>query len=238
MQHPRWLFLAVVLAAPAGGGAEERWAGHQVLLGARNLPILGRLETRSESFQLARVQRSEEGLRLVQQTCRMEIAPVAGVTVRFLPEGVPKMPPSVIEYVRRKDRWEGGPWVTEWNEEDVDGDGKPGATLVVEAPICGGTLYVGGFSRASTRATEKEGGIVGEMRARVGHRILGTSGGCLRLVARDSEESVSGTFAYVPVPPDATCESLLAGPWPARAPEVPPPPEKATAEPGTRRKLR
>src|SRR5690606_27773052 len=111
-------------------------------------------------------------------------------------------------------------WVTEWGEDDVDGDGNPGATVIVEAPICSGTIFVGGFSQSTTRATDKEGAIEGEMRSRVGHRILGTSGGCLRLAARDSEETVTGTFAYVPVPPGTTCESLLAGSWPVEAPEV------------------
>lgn len=220
MQRLFGLVLLAVLAAPDQGGAEELWAGHQVLLGTRKIPILGAFETRTDSFQLAVVEREEDRIVLRQRTCRMEIAPVAGVHVSFLPEGVPKMPPSIIPYVRRGTRWEGGPWLTSWSEEDVDGDGNPGATVVVEAPICGGTIFVAGQSRSTTRATEKQGGIEGEMRSRVGHTILGTSGGCLRLAARDSEEVVAGTFAYVPVPPDSTCESLLAAPWPVEAPEA------------------
>lgn len=213
--------LLAIVSLPRAGSAEELWAGHQILIGVRKLPILGELHTRTESFQLAVVERHEGEIHLKQRTCRMEIAPVAGVKVSFLPEGVPKMPSSSIIYTRRGAQWEGGPWVTEWDESDVDGDGNPGATVKVEAPICGGTLFVGGFSRSSTRATEKDGGLVGEMRSRVGHRILDTSGGCLKLAARDSEENVSGTFAYVPVPSGATCESLMAQPWPAKAPEVP-----------------
>lgn len=215
-----WFVLLAILTSPGEGEAEELWAGHQVLLGARKIPILGELQTRTESFQLAAVERQDGAIRLKQRTCRMENAPVAGVRVNFLPEGVPKMPPSIIPYTRRDGAWVGGPWVTEWGEEDVDRDGKPGATVQVEAPICGGTLYVGGFSRATTRATEREGGLEGEMRALVGHRILDTSGGCLKLAARDAEEKVSGTFAYRPVPAGSTCESLLAEPWPVKAPEV------------------
>ncbi len=213
------LLLILFSSVPARAGADELWAGHQILIGHRKLPILGLLETRTESFHLARVERHGDRLLLHQRTCRMEVAPVAGVHVRFLPEGVLRMPPSLIPYARRGERWEGGPWITEWGEEDVDGDGNPGATLVVEAPICGGTLHVGGASHASTKATEKSGGLEGEMRATVRHRLLGASSGCLRLAARDSEETVAGTFAYVPVPADATCESLLAGSWPVRAPE-------------------
>lgn len=216
-----WVLLLALVSPPGEEATKELWAGHQVLVGVRKIPILGELHTRTESFQLAMVERRAGEIRLVQQTCRMEIAPVAGVKVNFLPEGVPRMPPSTIRYTHRDGSWEGGPWVTEWGEEDVDGDGNPGATVIVEAPICGGTLFVGGFSHTSTRATEKGGGLEGEMRARVGHRILGTSGGCLRLAARDSEEKVGGTFAYLPVAPGSTCESLLAKPWPVQAPEVP-----------------
>lgn len=204
---------------PIGPG-EELWAGHQIVLGARSVPILGTLETRTDSYYLAKVRREEGAIHVSQITCKMEIARFAGVKVSFLPEGLPKMPASSFIFRESGDRWEAGPWVTEWEEEDVDHDGKPGATVNVEAPVCGGTVFLAGWSRAIARGVEKDGAIQGEMRASVGHRIIGTSSGCISLVAKDSEEKVKGTFAYRPLPTSTTCAHLLAAEWPVQAPEA------------------
>lgn len=229
--------LCLLCLVPARGLGQEMWAGHQVVKGARSVPILGTLETRTDSFYLATVERKEGEIHLSQKTCRMDIARFAGVKVSFLEEGVPKMPPSRIVYRSRGEQWEAGPWITEWQEQDVDQDGKPGATISVEAPICGGTIFVSGFSKAIARGAEGKQGLEGEIRAQVGHRILGTSGGCIKLVAKDSEETVAGTFAYTPVPADATCESLQGGGWPAKAAE-PEKPGKEAAPRKDRKRIR
>lgn len=214
-----WGIVGLVGLAATPGQGQELWVGHQVVKGARSVPILGTLETRTDSYYLATVERRDGELRLVQRTCKMEVARFAGVQVSFHEEGVRKMPPSEIFYRLDGERWIAKPWITRWDREDVDGDGHPGATVTVEAPVCGGTLHVSGYSKARAHGVEAEGRLVGELRARVGHTILGTSGGCIGLVAKDSEESVAGTFAYQPAPEGTTCESLLASPWPVRAPE-------------------
>lgn len=204
----------------------ELWAGHQATVGARRVPILGTLVTRSDTFLLATIRREGDEVRLEQQLCKLDIAPFAGVKVSLLAEGVPKMPRTPVVFRRKGVRWEAVPWSTSWNYEDVDGDGKPGATVTVEAPICGGTLFVGSNSQAVARGVEKAGGISGELKVSVEQRILQTSGGCLALVAKDTKEQVVGTFAYVPVPAGSTCESLMGSKWPAHAEPPPDPREK------------
>lgn len=212
--------IALLLVAASSAEAEEIWAGHQLVLGSRSVPILGTLETRSETYLIAKVERDGEEIRLVQKLCKLEIARFAGVRVSFLPEGVLRMPSTSVTFRKKGGTaFEAIPWSTEWNYEDVDGDGKPGATVRVEAPICGGTLYVGSTSRSMARASESKGGLSGEIRVSVAQRIIESSKGCIGLVARNSEEKMGGTFAFVPVPEGSTCESLLKESWPAKAEE-------------------
>lgn len=220
-------------AAPAG---TELWAGHQATVGARRVPILGTLVTRSDTYLLATIRREGDEVHLEQQLCKLDIARFAGVKVSLLAEGIPKMPPTDIVFHKRGARWEAVPWTTSWNYEDVDGDGKPGATVTVEAPICSGTLFVGSNSQAVARGVETAGAISGELKVSVEQRILQTSGGCLALVAKDTKEQVTGTFAYVPVPAGSTCESLLASKWPAHA--QPPPDPRENEKPRERVRIR
>jgi len=244
-----WLLGAIVVSAGIAAHADEpptkaaddpdaeMWAGHQATVGARRVPILGRLVTRSDTFLLARIRRDGDEVHLEQQLCKLDIAPFAGVKVSLLAEGLPKMPRTRITFRRKGLRWEAVPWSTSWNYEDVDQDGKPGATVRVEAPVCGGTVYVGSNSQAIARGVEKAGALSGELKVSIDQRILETSGGCLGLVAKDTKENVAGTFAYTPVPAGSTCESLLAASeWPAHA--VPPPDPKEAAPPRKRVRVR
>jgi len=218
----RWAVAALVMmVAPTGANAEEAaevWAGHQVMKGARSVPLLGSVETRTDSYFLATVQRTGDGTILLEQrTCRVEIAEAAGVQVSFLPGAAPKLPPATLLW-RRK----GGAWFTAfesgWGEEDADGDGNPGVTLQVKAPLCSGRIFVSSRSRTQLRGRERDGGLAGEARAVSDQRTLGADGVCLRTLAKDERDSVQGAFAYVPVERNATCESLLAaGAWPVRA---------------------
>jgi hypothetical protein len=208
--------------------AEEWWAGHQVTVGSRKIPLIGELQTRSDAFLLARVVRDGDALVLEQKSCRLDIAEVAGVQVAFRENG--ESAPMQIRFRREGDRYVAEPWLTAWADEDVDRDGNPGATVTVDAPICDGLLYVGGRSLTRARGEEADGTLRGEVLVDVAQKIYGTSGACLSMMAKDSEDKVRGTFAYARVPEGSTCASLLAGTWPVRAPE----PRKA-AEPAARR---
>ncbi|WP_373045685.1 hypothetical protein [Vulgatibacter sp.] len=224
MKLRRTVALALSLAAPLAAAAEEApkrelWAGHQVVVGARDVPVLGDVETRTDSFVLAEVERAADGtLKLVQRACRVAIAPAAGVKVSFLPGAEPKLPPASFALQKKGDRWYAD-FLSGWKAEDADGDGKPGATMEVDAPLCSGKLFVTSDSRTKLRGREERGGLVGETRAISDQKTLDAEGACLKMMASDTRDAVEGTFAYAPVPEGTTCEALLAGTWPVKAAE-------------------
>ena len=217
------LFAAALFLLPAVAEAEaprELWAGHQIVTGARKVPLLGDVKTRTDSFFLAQVERKADGsVKLTQQTCRVAIAPAAGVQVTFAPGTEPKLPVSTIE-LRKNGELYSASFVSGWDETDVDGDGKPGATMLVDAPVCDGRIFVRSHARTQLRGKAKDGAIAGEARAVSDQKTLDADGACLKMMATDERDSVRGTFAYVPVPAGSTCESLLAAAkWPAVASE-------------------
>lgn len=208
--------LALLLPATAGGGDAILWAGHQVMHGEIRVPLLGRVRTRSESFLLARVMRRDDGYEISQIACRVEIAPVLGARATLAPAAVQRLPATTFSLRMRDGRLHGPTWLSGWGEEDVEGDGQPGITVHVDAPLCDGELYVASSTRSTARGHEEKIGARGELKVRSISRVLGTSGGCISAFAGDSREELRGTFAYVPVPAGATCESLK-GSWPAKA---------------------
>ncbi len=231
----KWMAVVLGLLTPLGAGAEEEWwAGHQVVVGSRKIPVLGELETRSDTFVLARVVRDGDDYVLEQTSCKFEIAKVAGVRIAFPEEA--RFPPTSIRFRRDGDgaRVVAEPWVIAWAEEDVDRDGKPGATVLVDAPICDGSLFVGARSRSLARGEAADDGLHGELRVEVEQKIHGTSRTCLSMMAKDSADKLRGTFAYKRVPAGTTCASLLlGGAWPVRAEE----PRRAQ-EPPRRERIR
>jgi len=109
-----------------------------------------------------------------------------------------------------------------WASEDMDGDGKPGATFTVSGTVCSGEVYVASKSHYIVdRAQIGVHGLSGELRVEQDQHILAARGLCLRLMAGDSTESQRGTFAYAPVLPGTTCQSLAGKPWPVKAPRQP-----------------
>src|SRR5690606_9360141 len=83
--------LAASPAAPAPTGVAEIvarlfdepvvWAGHQVVEGEKKIPVLGTLETRMDSYTLARVRRSGAGFVVEQTACRVSFEKVAGTKI-------------------------------------------------------------------------------------------------------------------------------------------------------------
>lgn len=202
--------------------AASLWAGHQRLVGRRWVPVLGHLATRTDSYVLAEVEQRAGVLTLRQRTCRMDFAPVAGARFAFDRRALAHLPVAQLGFrLAAAGHWRASPWVVGWGPaDDLDGDGQPGARIEVVAPLCSGSLHVA--SRAVSVAEGRlrpGGGLVGQVGVVVTQRILAASGACLRLVARDSREQLSGFFAYTPVAVSATCERLLARGWPIRAPE-------------------
>src|SRR4051812_13408940 len=149
----------------AADKAPEFWAGHEILLGHVDLPLLGKIETRTDNYVIARVTREGDTYRLVQSACGSHTKPVLGSSVT-LPEGtITRLPPTNIEYRRTGSALIAPAWTSGWGSEDVDGDGHPGVTYDVKAPLCGGQIYAAVHNVAVARAHEGDGGhISGEVK--------------------------------------------------------------------------
>ncbi|HWB78728.1 MAG TPA: hypothetical protein VG755_27370 [Nannocystaceae bacterium] len=211
------LLLTSWLAAAADGSAgptREVWAGHQIVFGSRDVPFEGTVATRTDTFTLARVRRRDDSVELTQIACRVLVEPVAGVEVKIDAAALPR---SAMRFAKD----DAGEFVADaqlgWGEDDVDGDGNPGVTVRVQAPVCSGELYVSNQSRTRAQAAYDRDRFEGRAAVRVVQHIIDAKGACLSVVARDTDERVRGPFAFVRVAADATCEQLLRDGWPVDA---------------------
>lgn len=195
------------------------WAGHAVIIGHRTVPFLGRVEARTESFVLATVRRANGNITLSQQSCEIRLGNPAGVRLTLNKGAAARLPPVELSFEHGRDGyWHEGPSSTRWSREDVDGDGHPGLTINVDAPVCGGQLYVGLETTEISRGNfGPDGSLRGEMKARVKQDIIDSAGACLSVLARGAEDRSNGAFAYVKVAPDTTCAALSPESWPVTA---------------------
>jgi hypothetical protein len=192
------------------------WAGHQVAFGQRAIPFKGKVQTRMDSFVLARLERHGDVVELRQTACHVRFSKVAGVTVHMNATALPRtrMVFSAADDAKRALE---GRSVVAWASEDLDDDGHPGVTVRVQAPVCNGELYVANRSKTKATATIAPDRLEGRAQVHVRQTILGAEGACLSAVAKDTDEHQSGPFAYVPVPEGTTCETLLRQGWPVTA---------------------
>jgi hypothetical protein len=210
---------AMASAAPVPGRSSgvqtSSWVGHQVTLGTRWIPFKGTVRTRMDSFVLARGQWVRGRWVLTQKACAVRFSKVAGVRVHM---DARHLPQTVFSFTPRKGEpiLDGRSRVA-WNEEDVDGDGKPGMTVRVAARICSGALHVTNDSTTGATARFRADGFGGFARVRVQQRVLGAEGACLSMVADDTDERVEGPFAYAPVRDGTRCEDLSPDDWPVDA---------------------
>lgn len=210
-----WL---VALLAPPTPGV---WAGYQEVEGKREVPLLGVVKTLARTWFLAELTPTPSGgFRLTQRPCHVEFKPVMGVRVGMAPEAVPKLPPSVGTFEPEGPGFAAQGWVTAWDATDIDQDGHPGVTMRIEAPLCGGLLYVA--SQATTRARARMQGdaLEGRVQVDVKQQVLGAEGACLRQFAASEAEQVSGWFRLVPMPEGTQCPTDLAT-WPALPKQAP-----------------
>ena len=221
--NPFVLALAALLAANHEGTAAEPrievWAGHQVSNGKRKIPLYGEKETHTENYFLAEVHRTASRIEIRQKTCRIDIRPIKGVTPTMKTETIARLPKAHIVLDEKPDgSLAPTQWSTGWESEDIDADGFPGATVQISGTSCSGDVYVSSYAATSLlsgRATDD--GATGEISLHLKQKILGAKGFCLKLMAGDSDETQTGTFAYRRVDPGTTCQSLAGMPWPVKA---------------------
>jgi hypothetical protein len=195
----------------------EYWAGHQVVHGTREVPVLGTLQTQLDTYTLARVRRNDDDgtVQIDQRACKVDFTDVGGLSVYIDADALPDSR-MIFEQV------EGTPHYlmtgeVRWDEEDVDGDGNPGMSVYVDAAICSGNLHVSNKTITNARAFGDEGPFYGEVTVTVRQKILGAEGKCLKAVSEDSFERSKCSFRYVKIKADETCTSLLEAGWPVKA---------------------
>jgi hypothetical protein len=219
------LLIVAGLLAAEPGPAEPRievWAGHQVLSGKRKVPLYGEKDVRTENYLIAEVHRSATHIDIIQKSCRIDISPIKNVLANMRTETVVRLPRTRISLdLAPNGKVAGPPSSSGWGDEDVDGDGHPGATVQISGTSCSGEVYVSTQSSTTLLSSRLTGdGMIGKLSVRTRQKILGASGLCLKLFAGDSDEVQSGFFAYRRIQPGNNCRSLAGKPWPVKAEEV------------------
>lgn len=214
---------AVLLGSPVTStGTEEapitteHWAGHQVTFGTREVPVLGTLETRLDTYVIARVRRQGGTVQIDQRACKVEYGDVGGVKVYVDADALPDSR-IVFEQVEGTPHYSMSGTVN-WGEEDIDEDGNPGMKVYVDAPVCSGNLHVTNKTTTVARAfSDEDGPLYGEVTISVRQKILGAEGRCLAAMSEDSYERSKGSFKYTKIKANETCKSLLDAGWPVKA---------------------
>lgn len=191
------------------------WAGHQVSFGSRDVPFRGEITTRTDTLVLARVKLDGGTLVVFQEACAVRFGDVGGIKVSMDASGLPR---SRMAFSLQED---GKTFLAKsqvvWGKQDVDGDGNPGMTVSVDAPVCSGDLYVSNRSRTHALGHFEPKRFSGTAKVKVEQQVLGSRGRCLGAVARDTTEIVSGPFAYVQIAKGTTCGDLIRDGWPVDA---------------------
>ncbi|MFT4622726.1 MAG: hypothetical protein ACI8PZ_001382 [Myxococcota bacterium] len=207
--------LAVTPALPARA-PDALWAGTVAVLGERKVPILGTVQFRTDTNALADVWRVDGGWLLSQRTCGVHFARTAGAQLHLAEHAPAAMPLSTIHFVASGDQWLAGPWPSGWNADDHDADGEAGITVNVKAPICGkGELHVESVATSAARGAPTTGvALAGDIKVRVIQTNHSAKGICLRLLPRETDETMIGRFAYRQVALGTTCEQVTTFPDP------------------------
>lgn len=215
---PGALLLTLLAASDATPAPTELWAGHQVVVGSREVPVIGALRTQLDTFVLATVTRTAQGgVTLEQRACATRVAPVFSVDVSMSSTAIGRLPTATIVFTPAGDALRAAPWQVGWDAGDLDDDGHPGLSVQVSAPLCSGAVYVASRSRSSATAKLLADGLHGSIEVRVWQQRLGASRFCLTLGDADTEETQRGAFAYRRVASTTRCEDLSPEAWPVIA---------------------
>lgn len=150
------------------------WVLTMVLASSANVPVLGEFRTLTRSTLAVRIEDGPEGLVQTQRLCSSTINDGKGMVRTLLPPSfiaavpVARFPITVAEvdgvrtyaadFGRQAIGWTGvGDFPKTADDPrivDSDGDGHPGATVLVEAPLVGhGQVYVIQTGRTTVRGT-------------------------------------------------------------------------------------
>lgn len=189
----------------------ELWIGSLSVPGERKVPLLGKVEFRTDSHLLAVITWTDENhFRITQQTCQVKFPKSMGAQITMSDHASQRVPPASYEWSRDADKlWSAGPWPSGWDEKDHDGDAFPGITFEVAAPFCGGDLYVASSAQQTAQGRrEPNGHLKATIDVHVEQTILGARGPCLNLMARDTTDWMHGHFLLHPLDADTRQQIL------------------------------
>ncbi|MBT3219046.1 MAG: hypothetical protein HN348_08140 [Proteobacteria bacterium] len=193
----------------------ELWAGRIAVFGIRKIPFLGKVEFRTDNYLLSEVTRADGMVSLEQKVCKIVFEKAAGAAVSMDPKGLLNMPKAYpVFHQNQEDRWNAPPWPSGWGEEDLDQNDRPGISVRVKAPFCGGELHVAAAAMSTAKTVPMNGALGGRIDIFTEQRVLGASGACLTLLAKDHAQWMDGRVAYFPVPAGTTCETVPESAWP------------------------
>jgi len=107
-----------------------------------------------------------------------------------------------------------GAWAAGFDAFDWDGDGAPGLSVGVAAPLCSGSVAVTSETTTRARASEEGDMLTGEVTVEVRQHVLAATARCLLFGGRDTRDEQRGDFVYVRVPAGTTCDDLAPDLWP------------------------
>ena len=97
------------------------------------MPLHGDVPIETQNFLLAKVQRKGGHIEMRQHFCRVEREPVKMLFVAPPPVGMARMPAATVAIdVAEDGSAKIASWDVAWGNEDMDGDGKPGATFTLK----------------------------------------------------------------------------------------------------------
>ncbi|MBU0550572.1 hypothetical protein KKF91_00025 [Myxococcota bacterium] len=213
-----WLALAL-LSGPLPG-PEGLWAGYQEVAGQRDVAVLGEVKMRNRAWFLARWRQEGERWIMEQEVCDVDFDPVLGSQVRLPLRALRRLPRAKAVFERWGKSWRARGWRSGWGAEDIDEDGAPGVTMVIDAPMCGGRLHVASDTITQAELRPEGQGWSARLRVRVAQKILGADSLCLGQVASDAQDRLRGFFRLAPVPEGSACADWARADWPA--PPTPP----------------
>lgn len=215
-----------------------RWAKMTVTSAFTDSPFGGENESLTTSLLLVDLEQDGSELSLVSQICSIDIEDLSGMATTILPqafvdslgistragtieEGLIELPWAVevrgVEFGPGED-WEIEPLPTDENDPrviDQDGDGNPGLTVLVDAGIVSGEVYV--IQRGADRFDGELDGqnrIAGLMQWEDEQEILGASNSGLLLFepqSRPNPDEAASYFEMIRLGENTTdCSELIS----------------------------
>jgi len=194
------------------------------------------LRVQTTSLLLHRVREEGDGTVVETRYCSVEQEPLGRVRTSLGPAFVSAMPIWESRLVADPDGGPGGVRIEEHvmvlgarledpgDDElptepddprvtDPDGDGNPGVSVDVSGMVSGQVYLVQRLVRGLRGTADATGRVTGTVVGTGDQAVIGASNGILRTFTPRFEHNPDpkrNTFVWVPVPPDATCQGIVA----------------------------